>query len=100
MSKHTKQLLEQVKNNQPVSFLDAIKEAASSLRDVGGQLWDGMKPMFDHGRAEAAAMLFSESHNGHVMYMKGQSGVEQGQDQEHEQSKEMTEGQRDLGREM
>jgi hypothetical protein len=98
VSKQTQQFFEQVKSGEPVSFLDAIKEAASSLRDVGGQIWDGMKPMFDHGRAEAAAMLFSESHNGHVMYMKGQSGVKQGQDQE--QSKEMTEGQRDLGREM
>jgi hypothetical protein len=36
-----------------------------------------MKPMFDHGRTEAAAALFAG--HGHVMY--GHDSVEQGKDQ-------------------
>ena len=54
--------------------------------------------MANHGRTEAANLLFSGQ--AHVMYMKGEKGIEQGQDQEQEQNKEMPEGQRDLGREM
>ncbi len=37
-----------------------------------------MRPMFDHGRTEAAAALFAG--HAHVMYMKGPEGNEQGQD--------------------
>ncbi len=94
MPKDTKQFFEQIKSGEQPTLIDAIKEAASSMKEIGGQLWDGMKPMFDHGRTEAAAALFSGQ--AHVMYMKGQDGVEQGQDQ----VKETPEHQRDEGREM
>jgi hypothetical protein len=79
MSKQTQQFFEQLKGGQEPSLVETVKEAAASLKEIGGQLWDGMKPMFDHGRTEAAAALFSG--HGHVLYMKGQEGVEQGQDQ-------------------
>jgi hypothetical protein len=98
MSKGTKQFFEQLKSGEELTFVETVKEAASSVREIGGEIWDGLKPMFDHGRTEAAALLFSGQ--GHVMYMRGQEGIEQGQDQEQEQSKEMSERQRDDGREM
>ena len=94
MSKQTNQFFEQLKSGEKPTLVEGIKEAASSLKNIGGQIWDGMKPMFDHGRTEAAAALFSG--NAHVMYMKGQEGIEQGQDQ----VKESPEHQRDDGREM
>ncbi len=59
MSKNTTQFYEQIKSGEQPTFLDGIKEAASTLKDIGGQIWDGAKPMFDHGRTEAAAALFS-----------------------------------------
>ncbi len=103
MSKQTKQFFEQLKASEQPSLVDAIREAAGAAKSVGGQLWDGMKPMFDHGRTEMAAALFAGS--AHVMYMKGQEGIEQGQDQvmeqtpPMEQSKESPEQARE-GREM
>jgi hypothetical protein len=96
MSKQTQRFFEQIKSGEQPDLIEGIKDAASSMKEIGGQIWDGLKPMFDHGRAEAAAALFLG--HGHVMYMKGQEGIEQGQDQE--LSKEVPEGQRDLGREM
>lgn len=96
MSKQTNQFFEQLKNGEQPTFVDGIKEAAATLKDIGGQIWDGAKPMFDHGRTEAAAALFSG--NAHVMYMRGNDGIQQGQDQE--QVKESPEHQRDDGREM
>ena len=94
MSKQTRQFFEQLKSGEPPTLVESIKQAASLLKDVGGKLYDELKPMFDHGRTECAAALFSG--HAHVMYMKGLDGVEQGQDQ----VKEMSEDQRDLGREM
>lgn len=72
MSKQTREFFEQIKAGEQPSLLETIREA-------GGQIWDSMKPMFDHGRTEAAAALFAG--HAHVMYMNGQEGVEQGQDQ-------------------
>lgn len=85
MSKQTRQLFEQ------------IKGGAASLKDIGGKLWESALPLFNHGRTEAAAALFSGS--AHVMYMKGQDGVMQGQDQVLDQTKETPEIERE-GREM
>jgi len=96
MSKQTNQFFEQIKSGEQPTFFDGVKEAASTLKDIGGQIFDGAKPMFDHGRSEAAALLFSG--NAHVMYMRGNDGIQQGQDQE--QVKESPEHQRDDGREM
>ena len=79
MSKQTKEFFEQIKAGQQPTLLESIREAASALKEAGGQLWDGMKPMFDHGRTEAAAALFAG--HAHVLYMKGPEGNEQGQDQ-------------------
>ena len=98
MSKETRQFFEKLKSGEQPTLVESIKEAASSLKDVGGAIWDGLRPMADHGRTELAAALFS-SHDAHVMYMRPEHGVEQGQDQV-DQVKEMSEDQRDLGREM
>lgn len=91
MSKQTNEFFEQLKAGEQPSLLETIREA-------GGQLWDLMKPMFDHGRTEAAAALFAG--HAHVMYMNGQKGVEQGQDQVQHPVNEMLEHQQDAGREM
>jgi len=96
MSKDTQRFFEQLKSGEQPTLIEGIKVAAFLMKDIGGQVWDGMKPMFDHGRTEIAAALFSG--HGHVMYMRGQEGIEQGQDQE--QVKETPEHQRDDGREM
>jgi len=92
----SKKFFEQLKNGQEPTLLESIKEAASALREAGGQLWDAAKPMFDHGRTEAAAALFIG--NAHVMYMKGNEGDEQGKDQT--QNVEQTQQQESEGREM
>jgi len=97
MSKQTKEFFEQLKAGQQPTVLESIREAAGAFKEMGGQLWDGMKPMFDHGRTEAAAALFSG--HGHVMYMKGQEGIEQGQDQvkdEPQKQQEQSRGGREL----
>lgn len=96
MSKRTNQFFEKLKAGEQVTFVDAIKQAASSLRGIGGQIWDGAKPMVDHGRAEMAALLYTGQ--AHVMYMKGQEGGEKSPVQE--PVNEVSERQRDDGREM
>ncbi len=79
MSKQIKAFFDDIKAGNEPSLVETIREAAASLKEVGGQLWDASKPMFDHGRTEAAAALFIG--NAHVMYMKAPEGVEQGQEQ-------------------
>ncbi|HEV3439902.1 MAG TPA: hypothetical protein VG122_21220 [Gemmata sp.] len=79
MSKQTKDFFEQLKAGQEPSLVESIKEAAAPLKEIGGQLWDGMKPMFDHGRSELSAALFNNSP--FVLYMKSPEGVEQSQEQ-------------------
>jgi len=93
MSKKTQQFMEQLKSGEEPSFAESLRDAASSLINIGGAVWESAKPMFDHGRSEIASFLFGD-HRGHVMYMRGQEGLGQ------EQAKEMPEDQRDLGREM
>ncbi|QJW93236.1 hypothetical protein [Frigoriglobus tundricola] len=78
MSKKTNAFFEQLKNGEEPGLAESIRDAAASLKEVAGQLWDAAKPMFDHGRTEAAAALFIG--NAHVMYMKGADGVEQDQE--------------------
>lgn len=80
MSKKTKQFFDQIKSPETASptsptLAEQVKEAAGNAKAIGGQLWDGVKPMFDHGRTELAAALFAG--HAHVMYMRGQEGVEQ-----------------------
>jgi hypothetical protein len=74
MSKKTNAFFEQLKAGQEPSLVETIREAA-------GQLWDAAKPMFDHGRAEVAAALFSG--NAHVVYGWG------GNEQQHVQQPEV-----------
>lgn len=109
MSKQTKKFIENIKVGQPPSLLEQVKEAAGAAKALGGQLWDGLKPMFDHGRTELAAAIFSG--HAHVLYMKGNDGVgqenakENGRDlemvdaKEKEREKESNEHQNE-GREM
>ena len=87
MSRETQKFFEQLQSGEPPTLIESIKEAASSLKDIGGAIWDGLKPAFDNGRTEAAAALFSG--NAYVLYSKS-DGVEQGQDQV-DQVKEMSE---------
>ena len=95
MSKKTQALFEQLKTGDGPGLAESIRDIAAPLKEVAGQLWDGLKPMFDHGRAEAAAALFAG--HAHVMYMKGADGVEPG----HEPGKDEPQQQQEQdGREM
>jgi hypothetical protein len=85
MSKAADQFFANVKQpEQSMGAIEAVKEGVtaflSQMKEMGGEAWDAAKPAFDHGRTEAAAALFNGS-SGHVMYMRGTQGVEQGQDQ-------------------
>ncbi|WP_020472333.1 hypothetical protein [Zavarzinella formosa] len=77
MSRQTQEFFEELKTGRESGLAESLRESAAAARDIGGQIWDGMKPMFDHGRTELAAAIFSG--HGHVMYMHGQNGIEQGQ---------------------
>jgi hypothetical protein len=55
--------------------MSKTREILESLKEAGGQAWDASKPMFDHGRTELAAAVFSG--HGHVMYMHSDNEVEQ-----------------------
>ncbi len=96
MSKQTKQFFEQVKNGEQPTLAEQMREAAGNAKSIGGQIWDGLKPMFDHGRTELAAALFAG--HAHVMYMKGQDGIgpenepEKGPEQKQEQPERESEG--------
>lgn len=94
MSKQTQQFFDQLKSGEKPTLLETIKEAASTIKDLGGRLWDEAKPMFDHGRSEAAALLFTGQ--SYVMYMKAGQGAEHTQDH----SANAAEQQTDLGREL
>jgi hypothetical protein len=78
MSRKTHAFFEQLKAGEEPGLAESVREAAATLKEVAGHLWDGAKPLFDHGRTEAAAALFIG--NAHVMYMKGQDGAEHGQE--------------------
>jgi hypothetical protein len=65
-------------SKENVGFKDiaaGIFEAAMSYREGLGEVFDASKPMFDHGRTELAAAIFSG--HGHVMYMHADKEVEQ-----------------------
>jgi hypothetical protein len=70
MSKAVREFFEQIKTAENPGIL-------ATAREIGGQLWDNAKPMFDHGRTEAVAALFAG--HAHVMYMHNEKGVEQDQ---------------------
>lgn len=85
MAKVPKELFQPKSMGATEAALEGIKEGVSALlstaKDVGGAVWDGAKPLFDHGRSEAAACLFGGNGSGYVMYQRGVQGIEQGQDQ-------------------
>ena len=92
MAKVSQQLFEPDKQPGAIQAgMEAFKAILSPVQEIGGAIWDGGKGLFDHGRTEMAAALFSGQ--AHVMYMRGQEGIEQGQDQvqpiEPSQEKEM-----------
>jgi hypothetical protein len=76
MSKQTERFFEQLKSSESPSLMERIQQAAEGAKGIAGQMWDGAKPMFDHGRTELAAALFSG--HAHVMYMKSQEGHDNG----------------------
>ena len=82
MSKKTQALFEQLKAGDGPGLAESIRDIAAPLKEVAGQLWDGLKPMFDHGRAEAAALF---AWHAHVMYMTGPDGVEPGKDEQQQE---------------
>jgi hypothetical protein len=51
MSKQTREFFEQIKAGEQPSL-------ASTLKEIGGKMWDAMTPTFDHGAHEMAAALF------------------------------------------
>ena len=82
MSKETRQFLENIK--PPEQSMGAVSAAVEGVKiGVGaflaglGKVWDGAKPMFDMGRTEAAAALFSGNDRGFVMYGHGSNAVDQ-----------------------
>ena len=70
MSKQTQEFFDQLKSGDEPSLAGSLLASASAARDVGSQIWDSMKPMFDHGRTELASAMFAG--HAHVMYMKGE----------------------------
>jgi hypothetical protein len=87
MAKRNRDVFELIKLGEQHGLAEVIK-------DVGGQMLETGKNMFDHGRSELAAALFSG--HAHVMYMhESKEGVEQTQN--HIQQPEV---EHDLGREM
>lgn len=74
MSRQHQQLSTNNSGRETFGLIQRLQEAAVSARSIAGQVWDNAKPMFDHGRTELAAALFSG--HAHVMYMKGQEGVD------------------------
>ena len=83
MAKVSQELFEGKSMGFTEAAREGVKEAAlgflSAAREVGGSIWDGAAPMFNHGRTEMAAALFSGQP--YVLYQRGVSGIEQGQDQ-------------------
>jgi hypothetical protein len=86
MSKETREFFERLKNvkNDDTPAIgtgkaigEGLKEGIMAFRDGLGQVWDAATPMFDHGRTELAAALFSG--HAHVMYMHNENAVEEPQ---------------------
>jgi hypothetical protein len=96
MSKRARQCFAKIKSGEEFSFAEGIRDAASSLINVGGQVWDSLAPTVNMGKSEIAAVLFSG--HGYVMYGRAHEGGAQKQSQE--EAKGMPETQCDLGREM
>ncbi len=86
MSKESREFFEQLKAGQPPSLVESIREAASSLKQIGGKIWDSLTPTFEHGAHEMASALFRG--DAFVMYPRtNQAESQQQEGQQQEQSR-------------
>lgn len=83
MSKQTREFFEKLQAGQEPGL-------ASTLKEIGGKIWDAATPMVEHGSHEMASALFRG--DAFVMYPRtangGQSHEGQGLEQMLEQAKE------------
>jgi hypothetical protein len=94
MSKDSREFFEQLKAGQQPSLVESIREAASSLKEIGGKIWDGLTPTFDHGAHEMASALFRG--DAFVMYPRTNQAESQQQEPQQEQQQEQSRGGREL----
>ena len=62
------------------SIIEAIKAGAAAVKELGGAIWDGAKPMVEHGSTE----LMNGIYNGNAFTPYGWKGVEPGNEQQQE----------------
>jgi hypothetical protein len=99
LSKQTREFLEQLKSGEQSKLVETIREAAASLKDIGGKIWDGVTPSFEHGAHEMASALFRG--DAFVMYPRTNQAEGQQQESQHEQQRpEQQQEQSRGGREM
>jgi hypothetical protein len=94
MSKESRAFFEQLKAGQEPSLVESIREAASSLKEIGGKIWDGLTPTFDHGAHEMASALFRG--DAFVMYPRTNQAESQQQEAPQEPQQEQSRGGREL----
>ncbi len=94
MSKESREFFEQLKAGQEPSLVESIREAASSLKEVGGKIWDSLTPTFEHGAHELASAMFRG--DGYVMYPRTDQGNGQQQESQEAQQQEQSRGGREL----
>ncbi len=93
MSKESREFFEQLKSGQQPSLVESIREAASSLKEIGGKIWDSLTPTFEHGAHELVSAMFRG--DGYVMYPRNDQS--NGQQQEaQEQQQQQSRGGREL----
>ncbi len=86
MSKDSREFFEQLKAGQQPSLVESIREAASALKEIGGKIWDGLTPTFDHGAHEMASALFRG--DAFVMYPRTNQAESQQQEPQQEQQEQ------------
>jgi hypothetical protein len=94
MSKESREFFEQLKAGQQPSLVESIREAMPSLREMGGKIWDGLTPTFEHGAHEMASALFRG--DAFVMYPRTNQAESQQQEVQQEQQQEQSRGGREL----
>jgi hypothetical protein len=94
MSKESREFFEQLKAGQQPSLVESIREAASSLKEVGGKIWDSLTPAFEHGAHELASAMFRG--DGYVMYPRNGQANGQQQESQEVQQQEKSRGGREL----
>ncbi len=94
MSKESREFFEQLKSGQQPSLVESIREAASSLKEIGGKIWDSLTPTFEHGAHELASAMFRG--DGYVMYPRNSQANGQQQESPQEPQQEQSRGGREL----